>query len=411
MAITNNNIPGIDAPVWEQLPNAPAASAAGVAMVDDNERFLYYLISAASFWRFDTWAQAWQQLANPPGGTVAAGSSLRFIRQMGGQVGGVVYGSVYAFISSGTAVVFYRYDIATNTWSGALSVANVPAVFTIDSRLICPEPALNGYAGGYHSAVALNTITTTAQANAGATSIAVTALPLALPIGAVLNFGTAAAPIWAVLTAAAAAAAVSITVTALVAQVPSASVAYFYGDMFLFGNNAQVVYRYNFASNSWALTSANAANPAIAAVGTNMGAGCVAVWLPGSGDANALDRIILVCGGASSVIREYSLTGNTVAAITYYPSTETFTTGTSSAVRQDDNGKNKRLILQKDATLRFYEFNRATVRMNPICTDTRYASGTALVGDRSSLLRVQGIELLYHIPSTSSYFSRTGLMF
>lgn len=129
-----------------------------------------------------------------------------------------------------------------------------------DGRLICPEPALNGFAGGYHSAVALNAITASSAAAAGATSIAVTALPLALPANAVLNFGTVAAPIWAVLTAGAAAGATSITVSALIAQVTSGLVAYYYADMFLWGHNATTGYRYNFAAGLWYTTSANAGN-------------------------------------------------------------------------------------------------------------------------------------------------------
>ena len=410
MPISNNNVPGIDSPVWEQLPNAPANSAAATCMCDDNERYVYHLISASSFWRFDTWACTWQQLANLPGGTLAAGSCTRYLRQVGSQVDGIVYGSVYALVCSGSAVVFYRYDIGTNAWSSALSVTNVPAAFGTDGRLLCPEPMLNAYQGGYHSAVALNTITASGTAAAGATSIAVSALPLALPSGAVLNFGTAAAPVWAVTTASAAAAATSITVAALGAPVTAAAVAYWYADIFLFGNAAQVIYRYNIAGNAWTTTSANAGNPALPAVGTNVGAGCVACWLPGSGDANALDRILIVCGGATPTIREYSLTGNTQAAITYYPATESFTTGTSSGIRQDAAGKNARLILQKDTTGRFYQFNRATRRLDPLCTLPLFAFGTAVVGDRSTVLKVQGIDFLYFIPTTSAYHARTGLV-
>lgn len=48
---------------------------------------------------------------------------------MGSQVNGYVGGSVYALICSGTAVVFYRYDIATNAWTTALSGVGLPAAF------------------------------------------------------------------------------------------------------------------------------------------------------------------------------------------------------------------------------------------------------------------------------------------
>jgi hypothetical protein len=67
------------------------------------------------------------------------------------------------------------------------------------------------------------TITTSAQALAAATSISVTALPVALPVGQVLDFsGTGE---FARLTAAAAAGATSITVEALDAQIESGDTA------------------------------------------------------------------------------------------------------------------------------------------------------------------------------------------
>lgn len=410
--MANNNKPLIDQPMWEQLVNGPANSAAAVAFVDDNERFAYIMYSATSFWCYDTWAGTWQQLANPPGGTLAAGSCLRYIKQIGTQLNGAVYGSVYAFMAAGASVTFYKYDIATNVWSAALSVVNIPAAFAVDGRLICPEPMLNGYQGGYHSAVALNTITSSPGAAQGATSITVNALPLALPAGAVLNFGTAAAPVWAVLTASAAAAATSITVSALIAAVPAAATAYFYCDMFLFGNNAAVVYRYNFNTALWTLTSANSANPAIPAVTAALGAGHVVCWLPGSGDANALNRLIILRGTATSSMYEYDLVTNTFSTVTYYPATETFTTGTCSAIRQDSYGKSQKLILQKDITGRLFEFTPANRRMLPKATQYLVTSGAALVGDRMFDMRsADGIEYIYLIPSTSSYFLRTGLFF
>ena len=407
--MANNNKPLIDQPVWEQLVNTPAASAAAVCCTDDNERFIYTLISATAFWRFDTWAGTWQQLASPPGGTLAAGSSIQFIKQMGAQVLGEVHGSVYAFMAAGASVTFYRYDIGTNTWSAALSVTNVPAAFGTDGCLMCPEPALNAYQGGYHSAVALNTIATTGAAQ-GATTLPCTALPLALPSGAVLNFGTAAAPLWAVLTAAAAAAATSLTVSPLIATIGSAT-AYWYADMFLFGNNATVMYRYNINGNAWTTTSANAANPALPAVTAALGAGHKVVWLPGSGDTNALDRLIVSRGTATSAFYEYSLTNNTFSTITPAPATETFTTGTAYALRYV-NSKAAKLLIQKDATGRIVEFTRTNLRITPKATQYLVASGAALVGDRMSVLSSSdGVEYCYFWPSTSSFFFRTGLFF
>ena len=409
MTITNNNVPGLDAPVWEQLPSAPVASANGAAVVDDNERFIYYLCNATNFWRFDTWAQTWQQLASLPSGTVAAGSCLRFIKQVGKQVLGQVYGTIYSIAASGTSVVFSRYDIATNVWTTLVSTG-IPAAFGIDGRLVCPEPAINGYEGGYHSAVALNTVTTTALAAVNATALAVAALPLALPANSVLNFGTFAAPLWAVTTVAAAAGATALTVEPLIAEIASAKTAYWYADILLLGGNATAVYRYNINSATWSTTSAN--GPAFAAAPAGLGQGCVVAWLPGSGDANALNRLIVVRGSTSATIYEYDLATNTWSTVTFVPASETFSAGTNSSVRQTADGKNKSLVLHKDLLGRFYEFNRATARMTPLCTQAQVAvTGTPIVGDRQTLLRVQGIELLYTNPNATAHWLRTGLFF
>ena len=413
MTLTNNNLRMIDRPVWEQLTSAPLTTAAGVACVDDGSRYIYWLFSAASFYQYDTWADTWMQLPSPPGGTLAAGSCLLYVREMGGQTAnGEVFGSVYAMIASGAAVVFYRYDICTATWSAALSVANIPVAWGTDGCLIALEPMLNAYQGSYHNALALNVITTTALAAISATSITVAALPLALPAGAVLNFGTVTAPIWAVLTAAAAAAATSIVVSPLVVAVPNAVSAYWYADLFLFGNAATVMYRYNIASNTWVLTSANSGNPTLAAVTAAPGAGLAVCWLPGSGDANALDRIILLRGSASSAIYEYSLTGNTFSTVTYYPSTETFSTGSSNGIRVNSSGKSSKLVIQQNATGKILEFDRLRSRMDGKCTQNLIAQGLTVIGDKTACLKSpEGIEFLFTAINTGSYYLRTPLFF
>lgn len=410
--VVNNNLRMIDRPQWEQLTTAPASTATGVAIVDDNVRYIYAVFSATSFWAYDTWADTWIQLPNLPGGTLAAGSCLRFTRGMGGQVNGEVFGSIYALIASGTAVTFYRYDVASATWS-SLSSGTVPATWGTDGRLVYPEPYINGWQGGYHSNVSLNTVTTTAAVAAGVSTIPVSALPLGMPAGAVLNFGTAAAPIYAVLSASAAAAATSISVYPLISAISSGAVAYWYDDMFLVGNNATVMYRYSINGNAWATTSDNSGNPTLGAVPAAPGAGMVACWLPGSGDTNALDRLILIRGGGASTIYEYSFTNNTWSTVSYNPSTETFGAGSSSGARADAaTGKNCKLIMQKDATGRLLEFDRKRARMDGKCTQNLIAQGTAVVGDKTTILRSpDGVEFLYSLINTGSYFLRTALFF
>ncbi len=132
MAITNNNLPVIDLPDWLSLQPYPAASAAGVSMCNDyrgTNRFIYLMISATSFWRYDTYANTYQQLANPPGGTVGAGTVLMFDPSQGAA------GYIWALISNGTATPTWQYyNCATNTWT-ARSVTNLPATFGTDGAL------------------------------------------------------------------------------------------------------------------------------------------------------------------------------------------------------------------------------------------------------------------------------------
>lgn len=135
MPVTNNNKVQIDLPIWQPLQPLPANSAVGVSTCNDRRgtnRYIYLLISATSFWRYDTWANTYQQLASPPGGTVGAGTCLAFDPSKG------TAGYVWALITNGTvAPTFQYYDCAANTWT-ARSVTNLPATFGTDGHMIHP---------------------------------------------------------------------------------------------------------------------------------------------------------------------------------------------------------------------------------------------------------------------------------
>ena len=86
MALTANSLrPQIDLPAWEMLRPAPAVSAAtACSCAADNSnfhvqhgRYVYYLLASASFYRYDTWTDTYQQLASPPL-TLLTWSSMRF---------------------------------------------------------------------------------------------------------------------------------------------------------------------------------------------------------------------------------------------------------------------------------------------------------------------------------------------
>ena len=172
------------------------------------------------------------------------------------------------------------------------------------------------------------------------------------------------------------------------------------------------MYRYNINANFWFTTSANSGTPALPAVTAAPGAGLAVCWLPGSGDTNALDRIILLRGSASSAIYEYSLTGNTFSTVTYYPSTETFSTGSSNGIRTNAAGKSNKLVIQQNATGKILEFDRLRSRMDGKVTQNIIAQGAGVVGGKTAVMKSpEGIEFLFTAINTGSYYLRTPLFF
>jgi hypothetical protein len=68
MAVTINLKPQVDLPVWEELKFTPQTSTAISAMTTGNtldNRYMYYIVSNL-FYRYDSWADAWQQVSSMP---------------------------------------------------------------------------------------------------------------------------------------------------------------------------------------------------------------------------------------------------------------------------------------------------------------------------------------------------------
>ena len=473
MAVTNINKMMLDRPVWEQLSFAPVVGINGTNIVDDGERYIYtyFQISTASaqFWRYDTWGDTWQQLASPVT-TTGTISNMAYSKSHGKVFSGKVYGTVWMVVGNGTAAYFYKYDIATNAWA-TMSITGVPATFGTDCYLVYPDISGNNYLTSYHSGVT-RTITTSAIAAVGATSITVAALPEALSIDTILRFGTfditvtsmalkgsttlsvsgvtqalavgsivktydgtevclsaAAAsgatslsihPLgrtipastkikieqFAVLTAAAAAAATTITVSPLFTGIASGSTAGYYGNMYLIGNAATTMYRYNISTNAWATTSANSGNPALATIPSAVGAGNALKWLP----AYSPDYLWCLRGAGTTNIYFYNLVSNTWTTESYYPNTETFSTGTSVASR-DIAGRRATLLIQKDGTGRIYEGVPYKNTMEPKMTQWLYPNSTAVVGDKSCVMTSpDGIDFYYTLLHSSAGFVRCAII-
>lgn len=474
MTIINQNKLLVDIPMWEQLPFAPAIGIAGTCMVDDDRENIYVYFqtsaTAAQFWRFDTFASQWQQLATPPTqtGTVA---NMEYVNVSGGQFNGKTFGSVYLFNGNGTTCYFYRYDIATNTWSANLGTTGIPANFATDCYLLGLSPRKNNFEGTYHTGVT-RTVTTSGAGAVGATSLAVTATAEAMPSGTRLRFGTfnitlsapalkgatsltvtalpnglAAGTVielpsgvdiivsaatsasattlpvypiqqgiangtvitvnkYVVLTAAAAASAVSLTVAPLLYTIGSGDASFYYGNMYLIGNNATQMYRYNLGSNTWATTSANSANPALPAVTGACGAGCAIKWQT----AYDPNKLTIIRGNATASVYQYDLVANTMATLTIQPATETFTTGSSVAARTI-GGKRGKLLIQKDGTTRIYEFDPKQCNMSNKMTQFLYPPSTAVVGDKSCCVTSpDGIEYYYNLLHSSTALVRCAMI-
>ena len=471
MAVINNNKYMLDRPMWEQLSFAPVTGIAGTCNCDDNRRFVYHYFQTAAttaqFWRYDTWADSWQQLATPSTQTGTVGA-IRYVDSVGGSFGGTTYGSVWLLIGNGTIAYFYKYDIATNAWV-AMSIANVPATIGTDFAFTYPEPQLNNNSNVYHSGVT-KTISTSGAVAVGATSIAVGALPVALSSGTRLRFGTfdvtltatasagattltcAALPQglyagvlletprgglvtvrttanagamsidvypirralsngsvftverYVVLTAGAAASATSITVSPVNYTIASATDAYYYDHMYMVGNNATVMYRYQVGTNTWATTNASAV--AIPAVTGAVGGGCAIKWLP----SFTPDKLYVVRGNGTSNIYSYDLVTNTWATASFHPSTETYTTSSAHTARSI-GGKAYSIISTKENTMRVYEYDPSLSRLHPKMNQWLYPTGAAVQGDRATCLRSPDeVEFYYLLLPSSTALVRCALI-
>jgi len=240
--------------------------------------------------------------------------------------------------------------------------------------------------------------------------VSVTALPTALPIGAILNFGTNSSPKYAVLTAAASAAATSITVAPLTAAINNTDTAPWYDHMYVIGNGATQMYRYTLSSNTWSTTSANAGNPALAAIPGAVGSGNSLKWLPGA--SGFLDKLVLIRGNTTVTIYSYDLVANTWSGFTYHPATEKFTTGSCTGAYVGSSGKPERIWIAKDATNRIYEFDPVATRMNPVANQWLFSHSAAINGDKACMLTSpEGIQFFYYMLNSVALFVRTPVFF
>lgn len=406
MPVVNNLVRTLDLPLWELLVGN-VATAAGVTCCTDNYRYIYYIFSATSFWRYCTWGNVWQQLASPPSGTFGAATTMIYDDTVGEQRDGVVYGSVWLFISSGTgAPSFFRYNIASNAWTAALSVAlPLPATFGTVARIERPAQL---YSNWLSSVPNVDTILATASAAPSSTTITVSALNVGLSAGTILNFGTPALPKVVVLTSNAAATTTTLTVSPLLSAINVNDAGFYYNHIWLIGNAATPVYRYNITSNAWNTTTPTGA--AIAAMPAALGADGDMYHLPGWDPI----RLIVPRAANTATVYSYSLAAN--AWSTYVPlqTTETFTTGTAySKYKSYGNGDYDRLIINRNAGTQFLSFNPAASSYTPVTNQFQYANSTALACQRLLTVDIPdgGVSFVYCMLTTATTLIRMPIFY
>jgi hypothetical protein len=309
----------------------------------------------------------------------------------------ILSGRFYVF-NAGAANTFKYYDIATNAWSAALSVTNVPA-FATDGKLKATYGTLasNIFATGTATAGSTTTLTNGAKAW---TTNQWTNYQVRITGGTGAGqYRTIASNTGTVLTVAAAFTTAPDTTSTYVIE----------GNddfMYLAGNNSTILYRYVISTNTWSVLVPNT-NRASAP-----GPGMSLQWVRSVSDPlwtneNAIingRRLYSFQGAGTSTLHYYDIPANTWVTLPYQRQMETFNSGTSW-----DSGGNGKLYCQKDATSRFFQFDIARNSMKALST-LPVAQGGALPGDRLFSVSVpgdgsansDGIVFIYHMRNSNA---------
>jgi hypothetical protein len=268
---------------------------------------------------------------------------------------------------STAAASFRKYDWATNTWT---TLANMPASFGTDAKLVATPSVVDGSFKTFATGTATSATSTT-LVQTGKTWQASSWINSQVRI----TSGTGAGQIRTIT----ANTADTLTVATWTTTPDATSQYAIEGNdnfLYLLGNNAVTMYRYDITANTWSTLTPVAARAAAP------GAGMSAHWVHSSTASDWTNESLILNGryiysfqgAASGALHRYDIPGNTWATVTYSPSSETFAAGTKYALHGD------RLYIQKEATGRWFAFEFARSELFPWGT-MLYPQGTAVVGD------------------------------
>jgi hypothetical protein len=135
-ALSKNTLtPQVDLPTWEWCRFAPAVSAAvsSSCSADNSEfsaehgRYIYYLIAATQFVRYDTWTDMYQQLATPAVAPAAI-SSMKFLQGIAPEGNVIAAGASTVTVAAVTQQSLRGYDIVIVSGTGAGQRRTITAV-------------------------------------------------------------------------------------------------------------------------------------------------------------------------------------------------------------------------------------------------------------------------------------------
>jgi len=118
---------GVDLPTWEWTRFAPAVSSAlssscsadnGNFLPSEHGRYIYYMISATQFFRYDTWADMYQQLQSPPIAPVTF-SAMKFAGALGPEDRVIAATSTTLQVAAITQSSMVGYDVVIVSGTGA----------------------------------------------------------------------------------------------------------------------------------------------------------------------------------------------------------------------------------------------------------------------------------------------------
>ena len=128
MALTNTLKKQVDLPVWEWTRFAPVAPTAGLScscvadnsvINENNGRFIYYLLNATNFWRYDTVSDSYMQLASPVITPLTA-TSMRFAGAAGyyNRVLSATSTTIRTGLPTGKSAIGFKIRIVSGTGAG-----------------------------------------------------------------------------------------------------------------------------------------------------------------------------------------------------------------------------------------------------------------------------------------------------